>query len=369
MATETTIINCNRLPKVNVLLALLSIPFFSFCTQNFEDPELGLKFNVTKNTKPRTVEITEFNHPKQQSIEIPPVVNYKGMSYIVTSIGYGAFDGMKNLSSIEIPQTVERIQDRAFRECSILESITIPEIVTEIGIGAFEGCSSLTSIYIPQNVNYIGGEAFNDCSNLATINVAKANSYYDSRDSCNAIIKTSSNTLIFGSNGTVIPNTITQISPSAFMNCKELSSVVIPNSVTYIDGYTFKGCTSLTSVILSNATTSIGEKAFEGCSSLSSIIIPNTVTQIGENAFKGCTSLTSITIPASVTSIAENAFEGCSNLASIIIDKENSKYDSRNNCNAIIETLSNKLIFGCKNTIIPNTVNKIADEAFLDCNH
>ena len=129
-------------------------------------------------------------------------------------------------------------------------------------------------------------------------------------------------------------------------------NVVIPESVEY------KG--KIYNV------TSIGNHAFYNCSSLTSVTIPNSVTSINWNAFSGCSSLTSITIPHNVTSIGDNAFFGCSGLTSIKVESGNQNYDSRNNCNAIIDN-NNQLIVGCKNTIIPNSVTSIGNSAFYNC--
>ena len=117
-----------------------------------------------------------------------------------------------------------------------------------------------------------------------------------------------------------------------------------------------------------NGYTCIGVEAFAGCLNLEVIEIPNTITSIRDGAFYGCSGLTSVTIPNSVTSIGYGSFSGCSGLTSIIVESGNTFYDSRNNCNAIIETATNTLIAGCQSTIIPNSVENIADYAFWRCN-
>ncbi|MBQ5720797.1 MAG: leucine-rich repeat domain-containing protein, partial [Bacteroidaceae bacterium] len=149
----------------------------------------------------------------------------------------------------------------------------IPPSITKIGGSAFSGCSSLTSISIPESVTKIGKGAFSGCSSLTSIIVSKDNKVYDSREDCNAIIHTESNTLICGFKNTVIPPSVTEIGWGAFMDCSSLTSISIPPSVT-----------------------KIGDSAFSGCSSLTNISIPPSVTEIG-GAFSGCSSLTSIPIP------------------------------------------------------------------------
>ena len=135
-------------------------------------------------------------------------------------------------------------------------------------------------------------------------------------------------------------------------------------SVTSIGCDAFFGCSSLTSVTIPNSVTTIDMNAFADCSGLTSVTIPNSVTTIGWGAFADCSSLTSVTIPNSVTSIGWGPFEGCTNLTSIVVEKGNSVYDSRDNCNAIIETAFNMLIQGCSTTIIPNSVIHIEKRAF-----
>lgn len=206
--------------------------------------------------------------------------------------------------------------------------------VTSIGDGAFFLCTELTIINIPNSVTDIGYSAFHNCYRLTSV---------------------------------YIPNSVTSIGRSAFEGCESLRSVNIPNSVTSIGDFAFWGCEWLKSITIPNSVTSIGDEAFCHCSGLRSINISNSVTKIGEFAFHNCEGLTFVNIPDSVTNIGDSVFDDCSSLTSINVETGNTIYDSRNNCNAIIETATNTLITGCKNTTIPNSVTSIGDNAFWGC--
>ena len=311
----------------------------------------------------------------------------------VITIGEDAFNG-RSLTTITIPESVTTIEEQAFYGCSNLSSITIPSSVTTIGYAAFSECSNLpvvnniryadtylvevvdptqslyqikegtrfigdfaffqselSSISIPESVISIGMDAFAQCPNLMSINIPEGvtNFGIGAFDDCPNLpvennIRYAGTYLIEAIDKSLTEYQIKDgtriIGWSAFSNCPNLTSFNIPNSITIIDNY-----------------------AFDGCDNLSSINIPNSVKSIGSYVFQNCSNLTSITIPSSVTNIKESVFSG-SSLESIQVDGSNLIYDSRDGCNAVIEKSSNKLIAGCKNTIIPNTVTSIGKCAF-----
>jgi hypothetical protein len=207
----------------------------------------------------------------------------------VTSINHSAFSGCSGLKSIVIPESVTSIDDLAFYGCSRLISITIPKGVTSIGNGAFSGCISLTPIIIPESVTNIGWSPFADCSNLESIKVEAGNTKYDSRNNCNAIIETATNTLIGGCQSTVIPESVTKIDISAFSGCYYLTSITIPTNVTSLGSWAFSGCSNLTSITIPNSVTTIGMRAFKGCFNLIDFYcLAENVPQTYHDSFSSC---------------------------------------------------------------------------------
>ena len=247
----------------------------------------------------------------------------------VTSIGADAFWECSSLNGITIPNSVTSIGNWAFADCPNLTDIAIPNAVESIGNFAF-AYTGLTSITIPSSVTSIAMTAFEACPSLTTMIVEQGNPVYDSRDNCNAIIETRTNTetitytLISGCKNSVIPTSVTSIGEFAFRNCT-LASITIPNSVETIGSGSFEYCTALTSIEIPNSVTTIGESAFAYCSALTSVEIPNSVTTIGRYAFRDCTALESITFmpnipPSPGESCSYNDwFSNCSNLSSIFV--------------------------------------------------
>jgi len=164
-----------------------------------------------------------------------------------------------------------------------------------------------------------------------------------------------------------IPNSVTNIGMYALQGCLDLTSITIPNSVTSIGVYAFSWCNKSTSLTIGDGIETIPANAFEGCTSLTSFTIPSNVKTIESEAFARCVGLTSLTIPSTVSTIGLNAFYYCNSLESIVVEDGNRYYDSRENCNAIIETATNTLIAGCNNTLIPIGVTSIGKRAFYEC--
>ena len=256
----------------------------------------------------------------------------------VVSIPNEAFKNCTTLTTIVLPNSLSTINSSAFENCTLLTSITIPDSVTKIGESAFSDCTSLSSLTIPDSVTSIGSSAFIDCTSLTSI---------------------------------TIPNSVTKIGGYAFYNCTgelivncnipsattlesgafygaDFTKVSIGDSVTEIGSYAFYNCTSLTrfngkfasednrclifdgelvafaragltEYAIPDSVTTIGGYAFTGCTSLTSITIPDSVTEIGYSAFEYCDSLTSVTIGNSVTTIGSSALCYCTSLTSVTI--------------------------------------------------
>ena len=274
----------------------------------------------------------------------------------VKSIGELAFGKCTKLTNVKISNGVTHIGDSAFSSCVNLPDITIPNSVTSIGDGAFGSCESFTSLTIPNSVTSIGVGIVSGCVNITSINVDGDNAVYDSRNDCNAIIETTTKTLIAGCSNTVIPDDITSIGVRAFRTCKNLTGIKIPDSVTSIGNEAFYNCRNLTSIKIPNNVTSVGDSAFYNCTNLKTVTLGKNITYIGNYSFEGC-SFSSIDIPNSVASIEYGAFRYNENLVGIKIPDK-------------VRVIDSNVFEGCsklKKVILGKEVLSIESSAFKDC--
>ncbi len=308
----------------------------------------------------------------------------------VTGISDYAFTDCDFFTSIEIPNSVKYIGRVAFSGCDNLKKIVIPESVTRISEKAFTSCSALTNVEIQTNSAIIEENAFSDCDSLI-YNIYDNAKYLGNNENPYVLLVEPTDNNVASCDIHIDTKIIANY---AFVDCK-LTNIELPNGVEVIGEGAFPdyGCLiyniydnakylgnkdnpyvllvkplnkDITTCEINNNTKIIDIKAFEYCRSLTSIKIPNGVTTICDYAFFECTSLSNLEISESVTSIGENAFFYC-NLSNIIVHENNKVYNSRNNCNALIETKTNTLILGSDNGIIPDGVKIIKDCAFYGC--
>ncbi len=338
-----------------------------------------------------TVEITGYKG-SEQKVDVPEKINKKS----VTRIGNLAFKDCTKITSIAMPDSVAYIGRSAFYNCTSLKSITIPDGVKEIGYAAFSECAGLVSVKIPDNVTKIGDSAFINCANLTKIDVTAGNKYYSS---ANGVLfnKDKSELICYPAGiknvGYSIPDGVTVIRDRAFNKCLSLNSITIPKSVQDIETYSFFGCTSLEAInvaasnknyadvngilfskdktkivcypankknmsySISVSVKVVGVAAFRDCIYLKGITIPDSVTNIEHHAFSNCKSLKSITIPDSITAIEMATFIDCASLTGVKIPDSVTSIRSGafSNCTSLTKIT------------IPAGVKTIADSALGYC--
>lgn len=364
--------------------------------------------NYVLNADKKTAAVYAKSDKYSGNIIIPDQIEYNGEDYIVNYISEGAFADCI-LTSLTIGKNVTTVDPLAFARITV-PSLIIGNSISSIPIMAFLNCN-ITTLTIGESVTNINYDAFK-YSKIDNIIVENDNPKYDSRNNCNAIIETKTNTLFRGFKNSTIPNDVTSIGSCAFYWCTDLTSISIPNGVTCIGGSAFVGCSALTSVVIPNGVTSIGSCAFEECSSLTSIEIPSSVTSIGVDAFYECNNLTAVhitdigawcnisfphynrhvinggdlhynldqwysnplyiahhlylngeevkdlVIPNNATIIGDGAFIGCNSITSVSIPNN-------------VTSIGIKSFSGCANITsvdIPESVKSIGDMAFAECN-
>ena len=306
-----------------------------------------LKFVVT-DSETKECNVSCYIKPTVETeLTIPSNVKIDNEEYSVTSVADSAFlNCSKFVGDLVLPNSVTSVGVRAFRDCvGFNGSLILSENLKTVKDLAFAGGGDKIVNYtgilnIPSSLTSIGSYAFQNAIGLTGIVVEEGNTVYDSRKNCNAIVETSTNTIIFGCQNSTIPDGITSIGKSAFLNCTGLETVEIPNSIV-----------------------SIGSSAFNGSGLSGELVIPNSVTTIEEQAFRGCVGLTGdLIIPNSVTYLGGTAFWDCSGF--------NGKLTLSENIDTIFgytfAAYDNEMHF-TGDLIIPNNVKYIGDAAFQNC--
>ena len=317
----------------------------------------GLVFTLSSDGNSYLVSGESTTSPSGEVV-IPNMYNGKPVRQTAKS----AFNGNANITSVILPNTLLTLENNTFNSCSKLQFIVIPNSVTYIREYSISRNSVLTSLVIPSSLTKIeSNRALCGNAALVHLSVAKDNPKYDSRNDCNAIIETSTNKLIQGCLTTEIPEDVVELGYSAFAWAGTIESITIPNKVKTIATYCFYFC-NIHNVNFGDSLEIIGDSSFAH-TPLSNVTLPYSLKEIKSGAFEA-TKITSIEIPKNVGNIGKNPFASCQSLISIRVADNNQKYDSRNDCNAIIETATDKLITSCKNTIIPDNIKVIGEKAF-----
>lgn len=284
-------------------------------------------------------------------------------------LGEKAFQGMKQLVSVGLPEGLTAISDYCFDGCTNLTSFTLPSTVTSIGQHAFSQ-SGVVSITIPQTVKRLGNHAFYFCENVESLTIAEGSidRIEDFTFSYNNKVTEISlpQTINYIGRGAFyecaslerinIPDGVKRLGSFAFKNCDKLSEMVIPSSIDSIEMHTFFDCNLLTKVTLPEGLKRIGESAFQQCWKLTEIDIPSTVTYIGQLAFGYCSRLTRAEIPTGIDHLGPGVFYECYTLKSVSLPMG-------------LKTIPRKMFFNCSlnNIELPESIEKIEDGAFEKC--
>lgn len=299
---------------------------------------VGNAKNVTIPDKINRLPVTELAESAFYNNKIIEQVFFAGKN--INFIGEEAFYGCSNLVYVDFKSTViTELADTAFRECTKLNNIYLPDTLTKIGERVFDGCTSLNSIFLGKNTISIGQMAFANCTGLKEIRIPKSVKQIWSQDKLG----------VYG---------------GVFYGCSSLESVEFEgNNITKIPDNTFYGCSKLSSIDLPNSVTEIGARAFFMCIKLNNINLSNQLTTIGKGAFYLCRSLASITFPESLIDIQsgvleeENTFGGCTRLKSIVFGSK-------------IKTIQPYTFYGCSgltSVTLPESMNLISTQAFGKC--
>ena len=319
-----------------------------------------LRYEVSDATK-KTVNVFAANTDISGDLVIPETVEMDGVEYTVTLVGGGAFKSCSGLTSVVIPNTVKEISGSAFKWCSGLTSVTLPEGLQKISNQAFNQCFNLASVTIPSTVTAIEYDAFKACSKLSPLSVPDGVTTieYDAFSEIDVVNYSGTATGSPWGAGRVVGKDKPAVGSSFVIgdfkfkveddkaltvaisaaNTDIAGDVVLPSKVEYngeeytviiVDGGGFRSCSEITSVVIPNTVNEIRGSAFKWCSNLTSVTIPESVNKIPNQAFNQCYNLESLTIPSAVTLIEYDAFKACAKLSPLNVPDgvTNIEYDA-----------------------------------------
>lgn len=265
-------------------------------------------YRLTDNSLADEVEVTNGNIAYSGDVNIPPTVTIQDTKYDVVGIGYKAFYGQNNVTSITLPASITYIGEEAFYNADKLQTIDIPEKVKSIGKNAFFNCDLLATVTLHEGLESIGVTAFYSMPALKTIVIPSTvttignGAFYD----CTSLTSA------------VLPAGLKAIPETIFRDNKQLADITLPTALETIGSYAFAG-TAITTMQLPATVTQLGDGVFNGCKQLTNMVIPEGVTELGKALFAYCSVLTSVTLPTTLQRVGKESFYGCPSLESIVL--------------------------------------------------
>ncbi|MBQ5812947.1 MAG: leucine-rich repeat domain-containing protein, partial [Clostridia bacterium] len=309
---------------------------------------------ITKITLPDSIEsIDDFAFRRCTSLEsINYPMSLREVSDQYSGLG-GIFQGCPKLKSITVPEGITAIPDYAFKSCEYIENITLPSTVAVIGKNAFEGCERLNAIELPEGLSAIGQECFSDCVSLTEVNIPDGVSVIEYGTFQNCVLLAEVR----------IPDSVTSIGGAAFDGCAAITKITLPDSIESIGNFAFRRCTNLESINYPRSLREVSDQysglggIFEDCPKLKSITIPEGITAIPDYAFKSCEYIENITLPSTLKSIGTDAFTGCTSLKAVDLPEglETIMYDAFEDCVSL------------RSVYIPATVKTMGFYVFGGC--
>lgn len=290
-----------------------------------------------------------------RSLTIPETID----GYTVIEIGEGVFEGLGQIDSVNIADTVKIIGSYAFNNCTSLSQVTLPESLEELGSRTFGGCSSLTYVTIPKSLKttncglWEDAGPFAECINLKDVQLEKGMTVVASG-------------LFAGCTGIeeiTIPDTVTEIGDCAFSKASNLRKVVMPDTVAKIEANAFAECPKLSEINLSRLLNFLGCSAFANDLSIASVDIPKSLKDCGNSIwgncgpYVGCENLKTVTFEKGTTVVAPGLFAGCTGIEEITIPGTVTE----------IKDASFKAASNLRKVVMPDTVTRIESEAFANC--